>query len=152
MLGGVVKHKGTVRNRSIEECMGGCRRRRRAEIDPAEKNRVVRMCGRVALEALDQLVGLARRDARFRGGEIQPVQSVSPEQQMQVRVDNPGYDGAALEVDDLGVPAAALCERRAAADGLDASAGDGERLGPRYALISGVDVAVDQQGVRAERT
>jgi hypothetical protein len=151
VLGSVVHHDGTLRDGAIEERMGGCCRQRRAEIRPAEENDIVRMRGRIGREARDQEVRLARGDARLRGGKIQAVQRVSPEQQVHVRVDDPRYDGAALEVDDPRMHAPAPRDRGAFADGLDARARDGERVRPRRRLISRIDVAIHQQGVRAER-
>jgi hypothetical protein len=95
---------------------------------------------------LDQVEGFfAGRDAVepdfampvFRGAHV-----------MRVVVDQPGDDGAAIEVQHARARPLVFVDLGVAADRDDAPALDGQRLGNREPVVHGDDLAVQQHGIR----
>ncbi len=71
--------------------------------------------------------------------------------QVQVRVVEPGNDGAALEVNDLGAAATQGHGLGVGAHGDEAPLADGNRAGARLLAVDGVELAIEQNQIGVHR-
>src|SRR5579863_5431448 len=90
-------------------------------------------------------------DAVFGNREVEAVEREGAIPHVGVAVGKTRDDGSPLEVDDYRVGRLSAQNFLIGTDCVDASAGDGQRLGPGGLWIAGIDVAVDEQGVGGEQ-
>ena len=152
MFSRVMHHHGPVRNRTVQQLMRGSRGRGRAEVGPDKQNLIVGMARGESLDPADHTLGIVfRSDARFGSRQIQPVKLQRAEPHVSVIIGESRNHRSPLKIDDFGLGGSSAQDLLVGSNGINASAGDGQRLRPRSFWIAGVDVSVNQNRVASKQ-
>ena len=147
MLISAVDHNRAVADGLIQKLMvwrvglGG------GKIRPPKQDFVVWVLRGIFANACDHQIAFVRCDALRRGRQVEAVQRHCPKQQMQMRIEDPRYHCAPMQVNELSVRTAPLKDLGIGADCIDACAARGNRLGPGRGGHSRVNVTMDIQDV-----